>query len=92
MTINDVSMTSWVQLWWSCIVVENELFWKSCNWVTMSCTVYTMNYNPATHATCLLALIMYKYSELQIFGATQNWVAGQSQNTHFSYSVCFVSF
>ncbi len=26
MTINDISMTSWVQLEWSCIVVENELF------------------------------------------------------------------
>jgi len=27
MTINDVNMTSWVWLLWSCIVVENELFW-----------------------------------------------------------------
>jgi hypothetical protein len=27
-TINDISMTSWMQLLWSCIIVENEL---SCN-------------------------------------------------------------
>ncbi len=27
MTINDVNMASWVQLWWSYIVVENEMFW-----------------------------------------------------------------
>jgi hypothetical protein len=27
MTINDVNMASWVQLWWSYIVVENEVFW-----------------------------------------------------------------
>jgi hypothetical protein len=26
MTINNVNMTSWVQLQWSCIIVENELF------------------------------------------------------------------
>ncbi len=26
MTINDVNMTLWVQLLWSCIVIENELF------------------------------------------------------------------
>jgi phosphatidate phosphatase PAH1 len=31
MTINDVNMTSWVQLEGSWIVVENELFWLSCN-------------------------------------------------------------
>ncbi len=26
MIMNDVNMTSWVQLKWSCMVVENELF------------------------------------------------------------------
>jgi len=31
----------------------------------MSCIVYTMNYNFATHAICPLAFTTYKYSELQ---------------------------
>jgi hypothetical protein len=31
MTINNINITSWMQLEWSCIVVENELFWLSCN-------------------------------------------------------------
>jgi hypothetical protein len=53
------------------MVVENELFWLSCNWVAMNCTIYMMNYNSTIHATCLLALTMYKYSELQMSSTTQ---------------------
>jgi len=76
MTTNDVSMTSCVQLEWSYIVVENELFWLSYNWVVMSYIVYMVNCNSATHVTCSLALTTYKYNELQ----------GQLQNTPFSHS------
>jgi hypothetical protein len=42
----------------------------------MSYTIYTMSCNFATHATCPLALIAYKYNELQ----------NQLQNTFFSHS------
>jgi len=37
----------------------------------MSCTVYMVNCNFVTRATCLLKLTMYKYSELQVSVATQ---------------------
>ncbi len=37
----------------------------------MSYTVYMMNYNFVTHATCPLKLTTYKYNELQVFVATQ---------------------
>jgi hypothetical protein len=33
--------------------------------------VYILSYNFATHLTCLLTLTVYKYNELQVFGATQ---------------------
>jgi len=44
-----------------------------CNYngVAMSCIIYTMTYNFATHATCPLALMTYKYNELQVFSTTQ---------------------
>jgi hypothetical protein len=42
----------------------------------MSCIVYMVNCNYATHAICLLAFATCKYSELQ----------GQLQNTHFFHS------
>jgi hypothetical protein len=42
----------------------------------MSCTIYTMSYDLTTHATCLLALTAYKYSELQ----------GKLQNSPFFHS------
>jgi hypothetical protein len=54
MTIYDVNNTSWVQLLWSYIVVENELFWQSCN--ELHCIYGELQL--ATHATCSLALIM----------------------------------
>jgi hypothetical protein len=37
----------------------------------MSYTIYTMSCNFATHATCLLAFMAYKYNELQMFNGTQ---------------------
>jgi hypothetical protein len=37
----------------------------------MSCIVYMMICNFAIHATYLLALMTYKYSELEVFSATQ---------------------
>jgi len=37
----------------------------------MNCTVYMMNCNCATHATCLLTFTSYKYNELQVSYATQ---------------------
>jgi hypothetical protein len=37
----------------------------------MSCTIYIVSCNFATHAIYLLALTSYKYSELQVFFATQ---------------------
>jgi hypothetical protein len=33
--------------------------------------IYTMSYDYATHSTCLLTFMMYKYNGLQVFGATQ---------------------
>jgi hypothetical protein len=39
--------------------------------VAMSCTIYIVSYNFITHATCSLALALYKYNELEVFGATQ---------------------
>jgi hypothetical protein len=48
------------------LVVENELLWQNCNWIAMNCTIHTMSCNFVTHATCLLALTMYKYNELQM--------------------------
>jgi hypothetical protein len=37
----------------------------------MSYIVYTMSCNSATHMTCLLALTVYKYNELQMSSAIQ---------------------
>ncbi len=36
------------------------------DWVAMSCTIYMVSCNFATHVTCLLALMVYKHSELQV--------------------------
>jgi hypothetical protein len=61
---------------WSCIVVENELFWQSCN------ELHHIYF--ATHATCLLALTTYKDSELQVFGAIQKLSCKANYKTSFS--------
>jgi hypothetical protein len=38
----------------------------------MSFTIYTVTYNFAIHAIYPMALMMYKYSELQMSSATEN--------------------
>jgi hypothetical protein len=73
MTINDVNMTSWVQLLWSCIIVENELFWSSYNWIIMNCIVYIMSCNFTIHTTYLLATpTTGAYFTIQISSQTTN--------------------
>jgi len=37
----------------------------------MNCTIYMMSCNSATHAICPLALVTYKYSELQMSSTPQ---------------------
>jgi hypothetical protein len=47
-----------------------------------------MNYNFATHATCPLELMTYKYNELQVSIATHKIeFQGHLQNTYFFHSV-----
>jgi hypothetical protein len=45
--------------------------------MAMNCTIYIVNCNYVTHATCPLTLMVEKYSELQMSGATQklSWKA-----------------
>jgi hypothetical protein len=52
------------------------LFW-------LSCIIYTMSYNFTTHATCLLKLMVYKYSELQMSFITQKLSCKASCKTPF---------
>jgi hypothetical protein len=52
----------------------------------MSCTIYTMNCNFATHAICLLKFMTYKYNDLQVYVATQIELQGQLQNTFFFHN------
>jgi hypothetical protein len=52
----------------------------------MNCTTYKVNCNCAIHATCPLALMMYKYSELQMSCETQKLSCKASCKTlFFSY-------
>jgi hypothetical protein len=51
--------------------------------IAMSCTVYTVSCNFTTHAICLLALMMYKYNELQMSDATQKLSYKVSYKTPF---------
>jgi len=53
----------------------------------MNCTVYMMNYNYATHATCLLALTSYKYNELHVLYATQKLGCKASCKTPFFFTM-----
>jgi len=45
-----------------------------------------MSYNSTTYATLPLALMAYKYSELQMSFATQFFLQGLLQNTPFSHN------
>jgi len=51
----------------------------------MSCIVYMVSYNSITHATCMLALMAYKYNELQVFFATQKLSYKASCKTLFFF-------
>jgi hypothetical protein len=70
---------------WSCMVVENEFFRQNYNWVAIESQwiapyiwwVITF----VTHATCLIALTMYEYGELQVVIATQNLNCSKLQTT-----------
>jgi len=56
------------------------------DWVAMNYTVYTMSCNSATHAThatCPLAFITYKHSELQVSFVTQKLNCKASYKTPF---------
>jgi len=57
------------------------------NWVAMSCTIYMVNYNFATHAICPLALKVYKYNELQMPYATQKLSCKANCKTPFFFIV-----
>jgi hypothetical protein len=67
-------------------------FLLSCSWITMSCTVYTMSCSPTTHATCPLAFIAYKYSELQMSFTIQKLSFKASCKTFFLLIVNIVPF
>jgi hypothetical protein len=53
----------------------------------MNCTVYTVSCNFVTHASCLLKLMVYKYSELQVSDATQKLSCKASFKTPFFFIV-----
>jgi hypothetical protein len=58
------------------VIMKLHNSWKwvvlhTCNWIAMSYMIYTMSYNYATHSTCPLRFMVYKYSGLQVFSATQ---------------------
>ncbi len=63
---NEINMTSSVHLLWNYIVVENELFWQS--FTKLHCIHGELQ---RVYAICPLAPTLYKYSELQMFDATQ---------------------
>ncbi len=53
----------------------------------MSYTIYIVSCKFVTHATCLLALTLYKYNELQRSGATQKLNCKASCKTPFFFIV-----
>jgi hypothetical protein len=58
----------------------------------MSCTIYTVRYNFATHATYPLALTTYKYSELQVsFAIHAICLLAFTMYKYSDLQVCFVT-
>ncbi len=53
----------------------------------MSCTVCMMNCNSTIHAICSLALVTYKYSELQMSFVIQMLNNKANCKTHFFFIV-----
>jgi hypothetical protein len=51
----------------------------------MSCAIYVVSCNFATHATCSLVLIAYKYNESQVSFAIQKLSCKASCKTHFFF-------
>jgi hypothetical protein len=68
MTINDVSKDIV-----GVIIMELNSSWNLVvlTELQLSCIVYMVSSNFATHTTCLLEFMTYKYSELQMSFATQ---------------------
>jgi hypothetical protein len=58
----------------------------------MSYIIYTVSYNFTAHATCLLTLTMYKYSELQMYFVTKklNYKANCKKKIFFYIVLIFV--
>ncbi len=52
-------------------LILGEEKWSQHVVLHKNCTIYTMSYNPTTHATCWLVFMAYKYSELQMSSTTQ---------------------
>jgi len=60
----------------------------------MSCIVYTMSCNSISYAICLLALMVYKYNELQVFSGIQKLSCKASCKTPFFFIMkckCLIS-
>jgi len=56
----------------------------SCfDWVAMNCIVYMVSCNFATHVTCPLAFMAYKYNELQMSSPTQELSCNANCKTPF---------
>jgi hypothetical protein len=55
----------------------------------MSCIVYTMSCNFTTHVTYLLTFMTYKYSELEVFSATQQLNCKGSYEIPLFHNVIF---
>jgi hypothetical protein len=53
----------------------------------MNCSIYTVSCNFVIHAICLLKLMMYKYSELQVSGVIQKLSCKASCKTPFFFIV-----
>jgi hypothetical protein len=67
------------------VIMELNSNWK---WIVLtklqlSCNVYIMSCNFATHAICLLEFTTYKYSELQVFIATHKLSCKANYKTPF---------
>jgi hypothetical protein len=55
----------------------------------MSCIIYMVSCNFTTNATYPLALMTYKYSELQMFGAIQNLIYEANCKTPIFLILCY---
>jgi hypothetical protein len=75
------------------VIMELNNSWKwvvliELQWVAMNCTIYTISCNFATHATCPLKFMVYKYNELQVSIVTQKLSCKVSCKTPLFHSEC----